>query len=277
VSAQAAPRPLGAPPREDLRRMVELTWTLAVTEFKLRFYGSVLGYAWTLVRPFALFGVIYVVFSEIVHVGKGIPFYAAYVLVAMVLFQYCIGIVSMALPSLVGRENLLRKMRFPRIVIPLSVTLQATFDLVMTLTAVVIFVLVIGVTPTWGWLEMIPLIGVLTAFSTGLGLLLSVLYVRFRDMQPIWDVVAQMLFYASPVLYVASQIPQSYARLLSLSPIASVLNQMRHAMIDPSAPSAADLIGGADRLLVPLAVMLVAVAAGAWLFRREAPRVAENL
>jgi ABC-2 type transport system permease protein len=116
-----------------------------------------------------------------------------------------------------------------------------------------------------------------TALAVGLGLLFSVLFVRFRDMQPIWDVAGQLIFYASPVLYVATTVPDKYRELYLMNPIASVLTQMRHAVIDGGAPTAAAAIGGAPRLLVPLGIVLVVSALGAWAFAREAPSVAENL
>jgi ABC-2 type transport system permease protein len=261
----------------DAQRFWHLTWTLAVTDFKLRFYGSVLGYAWTLVRPFAFFGVIWFVFSEIVGAGNNTKNYPSYILMAFVLFQFFLGIVTVSLGSLVDRQTLLRKIRFPRLVIPLSVTLQSFFDLVMTLIAVFIFLAISGVYPTWSWLQLIPLIGILTLFGTGLGLLLSVMFVRFRDMRPIWDVAGQMLFYASPVLYVATIVPAEYARPYLVNPIASVLTQMRHAVIDPAAPTAAEAIGGGVRLLIPLGIVIAVAVVGIWAFVREAPRVAENL
>jgi ABC-2 type transport system permease protein len=261
----------------DAQRFWHLTWALAVTDFKLRFYGSALGYAWTLVRPFAFFGVIWFVFSEIVGAGNGIKNYPSYVLMSFVMFQFFLSIVSVSLESLVDRQNLLRKIRFPRLVIPLAVTLQNLFDLVMTLLAVFIFLAISGVYPTWAWWQLIPLIGLLTLFGTGLGLLMSVLFVRFRDMRPIWDVVGQMLFYASPVLYVATMVPEQYARKYMINPLAVILTQMRHTVVDPSAPSAAEAIGGGGRLLIPLAIILAASALGIWAFVREAPRVAENL
>jgi ABC-2 type transport system permease protein len=261
----------------DARRFWHLTWTLATTDFKLRFYGSVLGYAWTLVRPFAMFGVIWFVFAEIVQAGAGIKNYPAYILMSLVLFQYFLGIVTAALSCLVDRQNLLRKMPFPRLVIPLSVTLTGLFDLGMTLLAVFIFLILLGVYPDWAWLELIPLVAILTVFATGLGLLLSVLFVRFRDMKPIWDVVGQMLFYASPILYVATSVPEAYQRPYLANPIAAVLTQMRHAVIDPTAASAAEAIGGAARLLIPAGIVLVVAVLGTLAFIREAPRVAENL
>ena len=259
------------------RRLVALTWTLAVTDFKLRFYGSVLGYAWTLVRPFAFFGVIYVVFAEILDAGQGVPNYPAYILVALVMFQYFLGVVTGCLTSLVDRQSLLRKIRFPRLVVPLAVALGALFELCVTFVAVLVFLLILGVYPSWSWLQLIPLLAIVTMFAIGLGLLFSVLYVRFRDMKPIWDVVGQMLFYASPVLYVATMVPADYRELYLMNPMATVLTQMRHAVIDSGAPTAEAVIGGASRLLIPLGIVVVVFALGAWAFAREAPNVAENL
>jgi ABC-2 type transport system permease protein len=261
----------------DASRFWHLTWTLAATDFKLRFYGSALGYAWTLVKPFAMFGVIWFVFSEIVHAGNGVKNYSAYILMALVLFQFFLGIVTAALGCLVDRQNLLRKMPFPRLVIPLSVTLTGLFDLGMTLVAVFIFLLILGVYPAWSWLELIPLVAILTVFATGLGLLLSVLFVRFRDIKPIWEVFGQMLFYASGVLYVATSVPDQYQRPFLVNPLSAVLTQMRHAVVDPGASSAAQVIGGAPRLLIPAAIVVVVTVIGTWAFIREAPRVAENL
>jgi ABC-2 type transport system permease protein len=261
----------------DGRRLVALTWTLAVTDFKLRFYGSVLGAAWTLVRPLAFFGVIYVVFAEIVGVGAGVRNYPAYILVALVLFQYFLGVVTACLSSLVDRANLLRKIRFPRLVIPMAVVLGGMFEFGLTFVAVLVFLLISGVYPEWSWLQLIPLVAILTLFATGLGLLLSVLYVRYRDMKPIWDVVGQMLLYASPILYVSTMVPEDYQRLYLVNPIATVMTQMRHAVVDSGAPTAAAAIGGAPRLLVPLGIVLLVAGLGAWAFAREAPTVAENL
>jgi ABC-2 type transport system permease protein len=134
-----------------------------------------------------------------------------------------------------------------------------------------------GVYPAWSWFELIPLIAILTLFATGLGLLLSVLFVRFRDIKPIWDVTGQMLFYASPVLYVASMVPEKYQHHYLVNPIAAILTQMRHAVVDPGARTAAVAIGGAPRLLIPAGVVVIVALLGAWAFSREAPKVAENL
>ena len=168
-------------------------------------------------------------------------------------------------------------MRFTRLVIRMSVTLTGLFHLGCTLVAVIIFAVISGVYPSWGWLELPVIIVLLALLAGGIGMLLSSLYVRYRDMQPIWDVVQQMLFYASPILYVSTLVPAHYQHAYMTNPIASLLGEMRAAVIDPTAPHAWTLLGGGARLLIPLGIIVLAVALGAWVFNREAPRIAENL
>jgi ABC-2 type transport system permease protein len=261
----------------DVSRFWNLVFTLAVTDFKLKYYGSVLGYVWTLARPFLFFGVIYFVFTEIVGLDKNVPNYGVYILFALVLFQFFGEVTGNCLGSLVARESMLRKMRFPRLVIPLSVVLTALFNLGMTLIAVFIFAIASGVAPTWGWLELPVIIVLLTIFATGCGLVLSALFVRYRDVQPIWDVTSQVLFYASPILYVATMVPESYQRAYLANPISALLSEMRHAVVDPTARPVWDAIGGAERLLVPGGIVVAVFLLGLWVFTREAPRIAENL
>jgi ABC-2 type transport system permease protein len=261
----------------DVQRFINLTTTLAVADFKLRFFGSALGYLWTLMRPLMLFGVLYFVFTEVVRFGEGVENYPVYLLAAIVLFTFFGETTTRGVTSLVERENLLRKIRFPRLVIPLSVALHSLFNLGLNLIVVFVFVLASGIEPRVSWLELIPLVALLVVFATSVTMLLSALYVRYRDMQPIWEVVLQILFYASPVIYVTETLPDSIEREAMASPITAILTQMRHVLIDPDAPTAAEAIGGGTRLLIPLAVVLVAFALGTWVFMREAPRIAENL
>jgi ABC-2 type transport system permease protein len=194
-----------------------------------------------------------------------------------VLFTFFSETTSRGVRSLIERENLLRKIRFPRLVIPLSVALHSVFNLGLNLIVVFVFVLASGVEVRASWLEMIPLVAILVVFATGVAMLLSALYVRYRDVQPIWEVVLQVLFYASPVIYVTDAYPESIAREAVSNPITAVLAQMRHALIDPNAPTAAEAIGGGVRLLIPAAIVVGVVALGVWVFLREAPRIAEDL
>jgi ABC-2 type transport system permease protein len=146
------------------------------------------------------------------------------------------------------------------------------------LLAVLVFVLASGVSPRIEWLLAIPLVAVLILFATGTASLLSALYPRFRDIKPIWEVVVQILFYASPILYAIEVVPdRTFQKLIMLNPIAAVMQEFRHVVIDPAAPSAADAIGDAALLLVPAAIVLGTLALGLWVFAREAPRIAEEL
>jgi ABC-2 type transport system permease protein len=262
----------------DLRRLLHLTVTLAVMEFKLRFFGSVLGYLWQLMRPLLLFGVLYLVFTEFVRLGQGVRFYPAVLLTSIVLFGFFSDATSASVTSVVDRENLVRKIEFPRLVVPLAVMLTAYFNLVLNLLAVLVFVLITGVEPRWQWLAFPLVLVALGLLVSGLCMLLSALYVRFRDMKPIWDVALQALFYATPILYVIETLPSARLQhLVMMSPVAALLTQVRHTFIDPTAPSAAQAAGGGVRLLVPIGIVLVLLALGFWVFNREAPRIAEEL
>ena len=267
----------------DMRRFWNLTYVLASTEFKLRFFGSVLGYVWTLMRPLMLFGVLYLVFAVIAKVNKNVPHYPVYLLTAIVLFTYFAEATGGAVISLVTRENLLRKIRFPRMVIPLSVSLTALFNLAFNLIAVLVFALISGVRPRLTWLEMPVLILILVVLSTGVGMLLAAAYVRYRDVAPIWDVLQQLLFYGSGILFLVTNIGGrlfgSYpAHVLLCNPLAAIFVQMRRAFIGPEgAPDVVTAIGGWGAMLIPIGIVVGLFAVGLWFFNREAPRIAENL
>jgi ABC-2 type transport system permease protein len=269
------------------RRFAELTLTLARTEFKLRYFGSALGYVWSLMRPLLFFGVIYVFFTQIINVGKGVPHYGVYLLTGIVLWNYFAEATTGAVTCLVAREGMLRKVRFPRMAVPLAVSLTATFNLGMNLIAVFVFALANGIAPAWSWLELIPIVLGFIILATGVGMLLSALYVRYRDVGPIWEVLAQILFYCSPIMYIASYY-KGLEHLALLSPIALMLTEMGHAFVHPGAVVVSGQIehpmrsawvsaGGGLHVAISLAVIPAVFALGWWFFTREAPRVAENL
>lgn len=291
VPAAASTHDLGRPikgPRaltDDWPRFWHLTYNIARSEWKLRFFGSALGYFWQLVRPLLLFGVLYVFFTQVAHVdaggGPAQHYYGAQLLGSIVLFTFFAEATSGAVRSVVDRENLVRKIQFPRLVIPLSVVLLALFNLALNLVVVLIFALVEGVRPMLTWLELPVIVAMLVVFSTGIAMLVSALFVSFRDVQPIWEVVTQVLFYASPVIIpittVQARLSPTLFHLYMLNPLAVILQQFRHAMINHATPSAAAALGGWAPLLAPLAIVLALFAVGFAVFNRSAPLVAENL
>jgi ABC-2 type transport system permease protein len=280
VSARAVhpygPSALGG----DVRRFVELTLTLARTEFKLRYFGSILGYVWSLMRPLLFFGVLYFFFTQIIRISKA-PHYGVYLLTGIVFWNYLAEATGNAVSCMVTREGLLRKVRFPRMVVPLSVSLTATFNLAMNFIAVVVFALASGISPAASWLELIPIALGFVVFATGIGMLLSALYVRFRDVAPIWEVALQAWFYASPVMYLATaygHFGAGFKHIAMMNPVATLLTQASHAFIGATAfESATKVAGGFVPVLIALAIIPAVFALGLWFFTREAPRVAEEL
>jgi ABC-2 type transport system permease protein len=266
---------------DDWRRFWHLTFTIARNEFKLRFFGSMLGYVWQLVRPLLLFGVLLFVFSHVAKVGGTAPHYAVALLAGIVLFTFFGEATGGAIRSVVDRENLVRKIQFPRLVIPLAVVLIACFNLSLNLIVVLVFALAEGVRPMFSWVEAPLIIGMLIVYCTGLAMLLSALFVHFRDIQPIWEVISQVLFYASgiliPVELMRARMSSALFHLFMLNPLAIIVEQFRHAMIDRGALSAGQVIGGWWQLLEPLGIVVAIFAIGFWVFNRSAPLIAENL
>ncbi len=293
LETAALGRPIKGPSAlgSDPRRLWHLTWTLARTEFKLTFFGSVLGYLWHLMRPLLLFGVIYLVLSS----SKGLraswgsgEFFAAALLLGIVLFTYFSESSAGAVTSLVNREALVRKIEFPRLAVPLSIVLTALLNLALNLVPVLIFLLAAGGSPSWSWLELPLLVAGLALFSVGLGMVLSVGFVRYRDVQPIWEVVLQATFYASGI-FIAIANPKAplevtifgqqinLSHVLMANPFAAILQQARHAFISPTYPTATQAIGGGLLILIPVGIALATLVVGFIVFDRQAPYVAEQL
>jgi ABC-2 type transport system permease protein len=269
-----------AAPSDDPRRFWHLTLTLARMDWKVRFFGSVLGYVWSLLRPLLLFGILYLVFSEVVGAGDDVEHFPIVLLSGMVMYFFFGEVTGAASTSLVDRESLVRKVGFPRMVVPLAVTLVATFNLLLNLVVLAIFLVLNGVEVRWEWLLVpLPLV-LLGVLATGTGMLLAALYVRFRDIKPIWDVVLQALFYATPILYPIQLVQEKSADLthvLMASPLAALIQWMRRLLLGADTPSAAAAIGGAAWLLIPTAILVVVTALGFWVFGRAAPVAAEEL
>jgi ABC-2 type transport system permease protein len=266
----------------DRRRFIELTRTLAITDFKLKFFGSVLGYLWQLMRPLMLFGVLYVVFVQFVRLGgESVPHYPAVLLAGIVTYMFFASATGGCVTAVLNREAIVRKIEFPRLVIPLTVVLVALFDLFLNYIAVFIFISANGVEPRLSWLELPFLLLALAVLATGFGMLLSALYVRFRDVGPIWEVLLQVFFYASPILYpielVAERGGEDVQQAMMLSPLTAILQEIRHAVIDPDALSAGQAAGGWVWILIPAGIIVGVFALGYWVFDREAPRIAEEL
>jgi ABC-2 type transport system permease protein len=260
------------------RRFFDLLWLISLNEFKKTFFGTFLGYLWSLMRPLLLFAVLLVVFTRIIKLGGDIEFYPVLLLFNVVVFGFFQEGTGAAVGSVLAQEGIVRKTQFPRLVIPLSSVLVAAFTLGLNLTVVFVFILAFGVEPTWTWLLFPVILVLLLVLTCGVSLLLSALNVRFRDVAIIWTVLATVLMYATPVIYPLEIIGPSFLRdVLLANPLTLIFEQARHWIIEPSAPGAVAAAGGWLHVLPAAAIYVGVCVLGAWVFRREAPRIAELL
>jgi ABC-2 type transport system permease protein len=259
------------------RRSLELLSLIAVTDFKKAYFGTALGYVWSVARPLMLFGVLLAVFTQIFRIGSQVPNYPVLLLFNIVLFGFFQEATTTAVTSIVSQESVVRKTQFPRLVIPLAVVLTSLFNLGLNLVVVFVFILAWGVDPTWTWLLFPVVLLLLFLLTTAVSMIVSSLYPRFRDTAVIWSVAATVLFYASPVLYPMEVVPDSFADILQISPFAPLFELARSWVIDPGAPGPVEAAGGFVHLIPAIAIYVVVCVLAVWLFRREAPRIAEQL
>jgi ABC-2 type transport system permease protein len=258
------------------RRFFDLLLLIAVTDFKKTYFGTVLGYLWSLARPLILFAVLLAVFTQIFRLGSTAEHYPVLLLLNVVMFGFFQEASSAAVTSVVAREGIVRKTQFPRLVIPVAVVLTALFNLGLNLVAVLIFLFAFGVEPLWTWLLFPVVVALLLVFTIAVSMLVSALYVRFRDVAIIWTVLVTVLFYATPVLYPIEIAPETVKDVIQLNPLTPLFEQMRTWIIDPAAPGAREAAGGL-LLVASIAVYLAVCALAVWVFIREAPRIAEEL
>ncbi len=264
-----------------LGRFWELTMLLASTEFRRTYFGTALGYLWSVGRPLLLFAVLVEVFTHVLKLGSQVPHYPVFLLFNIVLFGFFTEATTLAVPSIISQEGIVRKTQFPRLAIPMAVVLTALFNLLLNLIVVFIFILAFGVGPLWTWLLLPVIVAMMFAFALAVSMIVSSLYPRFRDISIIWSVFTTALFYATPILYpleIAVARSHTLGELITLNPFTPILELARVWIIDPNAPYPGTAAGGGGlHLFIAVAIMLVIGVFAVWVFRREAPRIAEEL
>ncbi len=258
------------------QRALDLLYLIAVTEFKRTYFGTALGYVWSLARPLVTFAVLLAVFTQVFRIGSQVPNYPVLLLFNIVLFSFFQEATIVAVQSLVNQESVVRKTQFPRLVIPLAVVLTAVFNLSLNLVVVFGFILAWGIDPTWTWLLFPLVLLALFVFTIAVSMIVSSLYPRFRDIGIIWTVLATVLFYATPVLYPIEFVSEELRQFIGLNPLAPLFELARKWMIDPSAPGPIEAIG-AGRVAIAAGIYVVICVLAVWVFAREAPRIAEEL
>lgn len=253
---------------------------LTKTDFKLRYQGSVLGYLWAIIRPLLMFGILYIVFAKFLRFGAEIPHYPVYLLIGTVLWNFFTECTNQGIQSLIIRSDLMRKIAFPKWIIVLSATTTALINLAINLVVVIVFSLLSGVDLSWTWLIVPLLILELYLLSFGIALFLGSLNVKFRDVQSIWEVLIQALFYAIPIIYPLSMVvnySEVAANVLMLNPIAQVIQDVRFCLITNETVTGWAILPNVFLKLVPLLIVAIMFTIGVLVFKKKSKYFAEEI
>lgn len=265
---------------EKYRYSLILLRELVITEFKLRYQGSVLGYLWSLLRPLFLFVILYAVFVHFLKVGQDIQHWPVAMLLGIVLWNFFSEVTNVGITSIVNRGDVIRKINFPKYVIVLASSVSALINLLINLVVIAIFMAVDGVELSWTILYAPLLVLQIFLFSIGIAFFLSAVYVKLRDVNYVWEIVMQGLFYGSIIIYPVTMILErssQAAQLLLLNPVAQVVQDLRYAVISHDMPTLLSVSGSLLIALVPVGVSVIVFIGGAVYFKRRSPNFAEEV
>lgn len=232
---------------------------LVITDFKLRYQGSALGYLWSILKPLFLFAIMYFVFGYIFDLRGDVPYFPVYMLIGIVLWSFFTEATTQGLQAIVARGDLIRKINFPKYIIIVSGTTSALINLFFNILVVIFFVVITGVPITWAAILLPLLVVELYIFALALAFLLSAVNVRYRDVGYLWEIVLQAMFYGTPILYTMSYVMDKsllIAQIMLLNPVAQVIQDARYVVISDKTVTSWQLL---DQGLGFVPVVLVGV------------------
>lgn len=252
---------------------------LVVTDFKLRYQGSVLGYAWSVLKPLFLFAILYVVFEKFLRLGRDIQHFPVYLLLGVVLWNFFSEATNLGLQSIIGRGDLIRKINFPKYIIVISGTVSSLINLVINLGVVFVFILINGVVLSWEALLIFPLILELYVFALAIAFFLAALNVKLRDIGYLWEIFMQAAFYATPILYPLSMVmTQSLlaAQIIMLNPVAQVIQDARYVLVTHDSVRVYDIVSG-WKAIIPFLIIIVVSVLAVYYFKKNSKFFAEQI
>ena len=257
-----------------------ILFAIVGTDFKVRYQSSVLGYVWSLLKPLFIFGILYVLFTYAFPQGsKGIECFGVWLLTGVVLWNFFSEATMVGTRSVVENGQLIRKVAIPRHLLVVASSVSALINLGLGMVVVIIFALLSGLMPTLSWLLLIPIIAELFLLSIGLSLLLSALYVTFRDIAYIWEILLQAGFYASGSMFAIIYMPAVIQKIAFLNPVTQIIQDARHALM-PSNPASQTIWQTFHNPLlwfVPIIITVGLFGLGWWHFQRKQRSFAEDI
>jgi ABC-2 type transport system permease protein len=249
---------------------------LVRADFKIRYQGSVLGYAWSLLRPLLLFTVLYVIFVFIIPLGNSVEHFPVYLLIGVILWNFFSEATTQGITSVVARGDLIRKINIPKYLLVFSVAISALINLLFGLVVLIIFALLNGVEPSLQWIMIIPVVAEMFILAVGISFLLSSLYVKYRDISYIWEVVLQIGFYASAIIFPLSTVPEAYRNYFFLNPVVQIIQDARYFLATDTSITIWSTLKWPNYLM-PLAMIAVISVIGGIVFKRKSTTFAEDI
>ena len=255
-----------------------LLFELVKTDFKLRYQGSALGYLWSLLRPLAIFTVLYFVFVKFLKVGDGIPHFSIYLLIGIVVWNFFVEITTGSVGSILSKGDLIRKINFPKYVIVLATSFSAFINLFINFTVVIVFMILFGTDISWRLIYIVPLlIAELYIFGLAVAFILAASNVKYRDVTYIWEVFLQAAFYATPILYPLTMIPVAAQKIILLNPVAQIIQDIRYILVTNETVIGFKLFSTNLMKITPIIIVIATVAFGSYYFRKHSKYFAERV
>jgi lipopolysaccharide transport system permease protein len=221
----------------DLWLYRELAFFFTWRDVKVRYRQSVLGAAWAIIQPLLMMVVFSVVFGHYAKLpSSGLP-YPVFTFAALVPFTYFTSALTGGASSLVGNANLVSKVYFPRLLMPIAAAIGPLVDFLIAMVVLAIMIAAYGVSPSIGLVALPALLALAIATALGTGALLAALNVKYRDFQYVVPFLVQFLLYATPVAYSAQLVPKSARDFLGINPMATVVDGFRWGLLGTKPPS----------------------------------------
>jgi ABC-2 type transport system permease protein len=215
---------------------------------------------------------------KFLKLGNGVPHYPVYLLLGIVVWNFFVEMTVQSTSSVVGRGDLIRKIRIPRWMVVFSTSFSALINLALNLVVVAVFMAINHVEIRNTLLLAAPILLEIYIFALGISFLLAALFVKFRDISYIWEVLLQAGFYATPILYPLSRIPSiAFQKIIMLNPMAQAVQDIRFALITHQTTTIYSLYRNNYLIIVPFIVVVLFLFLGVFYFKMQSKYFAENI